>query len=277
MNESTHPPARPQSVGAVIRVGFRIFGATLPGGLFYGAAFAIVQLLPSIYREIWAPRVFGLRATAPGVWIVYAVCGLVTLVLFAAANLRQAAVAGGEGSSASGVLRAAFSKLLRLALLTITTGVIVISLGEFLIPLTRSESMSIRVAADLLVLAALYWLVAGAFAWPAVALLGCRAFDAIVCSVRLVRSNWWGSFVVLLLAWIVLLVCLAAGQVVSYLWPFTASGELLGMTAAAVVVSIVINAIGFPLISALIVARFGDLRTRESTAGVATEGRLVPV
>jgi hypothetical protein len=99
----------------------------------------------------------------------------------------------------------------------------------------------------------------------------------VVCSIRLVRSSWLGTFLILLLALILLLVCLAAGQVVSYLWPFTAAGELFGTTAVALLVSIALNATGLPLISALIVARFADLRVREPTTKTVSEGRLASV
>jgi hypothetical protein len=255
----------------VFQSGGRIFRAALAGCLVYGAVFAIVQLLPSIYRAIWAPRVFGLRATAPGVWIVYIVCVLLTLMLFAAATLRQAAVAAGRTSSSGAELSEALRKLLPLTLLTVIAGILAVALGELIIPWMQSTSMPLRIAADLVALAGIYWAVAVLFAWPAVLLLKLRPFDAVVHSVRLVRSHWWSSFLFWFAALVLLLVCLAAAAVPAFLWPFAASGELVGATALAVVAAIVINAIGLPLISALILARFGDLEVRESSMR-STEG-----
>jgi hypothetical protein len=277
MSENGYSSAQPRPIGAVLQSAFRIFGATVPVGLFYGAVFAIVQLLPSLYRSIWAPRVFGLRATAPGVWLIYILCGLLTLILFAATHLRQDAVAGGRKSSVGEEIGGACSKLFRLALLTIAGGLLIVAVGEFLLSPARPESLAIRTVAYVLLLATLYWTVASAFAWTAVVLLSCRPFEAVVCSIRLVRSSWLGTFLILLLALILLLVCLAAGQVVSYLWPFTAAGELFGTTAVALLVSIALNATGLPLISALIVARFADLRVREPTTKTVSEGRLASV
>ena len=78
------------------------------------------------------------------------------------------------------------------------------------------------------------------------------------------RLSWWGSFLLLLLASIVLLICLAVGAVPAYLWPFAAAGELLGMTAIAVAVSIGANSVGLPLVSALIIAALGICRLENS-------------
>jgi hypothetical protein len=260
MSQPSHTAVHPQSIGAVLQSGLKLFGATFAGSVLYGTVFAIVQLLPSIYRAIWAPRVFGLRATAPGVWVVYIICVLMTLVLFAAVQLRQAAVA--SGGRPAGAMGEALRQLLRLTLLTIAAGIVLISLGEFLIPATQSQSHVVKIAALILGIATIYWAVAVAFAWSVVVVLKQRPFDAVVRSVRLVRSSWWGSFLMLFLALIVLLICLAVGAAPAYLWPFAVAGELLGMTAIAVLISIAVNAVGLSLLSALVIASLADLRTR---------------
>jgi hypothetical protein len=265
MSQLLPTAAHPQSIGGVLQSGLKLFAATFAGGALYGTVFAIVQLLPSIYRAIWAPRVFGLRATAPGVWVVYIVCVLTTLVLFAAVQLRQTAVA--NGGRPAGAVGAALRQLSRLALLTIAAGVVLVSLGEFLIPATQSQSRLVKIVALILGAATIYWAVAVAFAWSVVVVLKQRPFDAVVRSVRLVRSSWWGSFLMLFLASIVLLLCLAAGAVPAYLWPFAAAGELLGMTAMAVLVSMAVNAVGLSLLSAFVIASLADLRTREQALG----------
>jgi hypothetical protein len=242
-----------------MRSAWKLFGATLGATFLYGAIFALVQLLPSIYRAIWAPRVFGLRATAPGVWGVYIICVLSTLAIFGAVIRRQEAIRKGTGAVPAGGLRG----LLRLVLLTITAGVVLVSLGELLLPGVQSQEGLVKIVATILALAAVYWAVATAFAWPGVVLLDQRPFEAVVRSVGLVRAHWWGSFLVLLLVSILLIVCLAAGAVPAYLWPFLASGELLGMTVAAIVAAIVINGLGLPFAAALLTARFADLRGRQ--------------
>jgi hypothetical protein len=242
-----------------MRSACKLFAATLGATFLYGAVFAIVQLLPSIYRALWAPRVLGLRATAPGVWVVYIVCALITLALFATVISRQEAVRKGTRATPGGGL----SRLLRLALLTLAAGVVLVSLGEFLLPGVQSQVGMIRIVTTILAIAVIYWAVAAAFAWLGVVLLNQRPFEAVVRSVGLVRSNWWGSFVVLLLALVVFIACVAAGAAAAYLWPFLASGELLGMTVAAVVVAVVINGLGMPFAAALLTARFADLRGRQ--------------
>jgi hypothetical protein len=241
-----------------MRSAWKLFGATLGATFLYGALFAVVQLLPSIYRAIWAPRVFGLRATAPGVWVVYILCLFSTLALFRAVIRRQEAVRQGTAVPSGGL-----NGLLRLVLLTIAAGVVMVSLGGLLLPGVQSQAGPVKIAAALLVLAAVYWTVASAFAWTGVVLLDQRPFEAVVRSVGLVRAHWWGSFVVLLLVLILLVVCLAAGAIPAYLWPFLASGELLGMTLAAIVAAVVINGLGMPFAISLLTSRFADLRGKQ--------------
>src|ERR1700728_581758 len=179
MNQPLNSTAHAQSIVAVPLSAFKLFGTTFARSFLYGAVFAIVQLLPSIYRAVWAPRVFGLRATAPGVWVVYIVCVLVTLVLFAAVQKRQAAATSGQ-PSAGAEHGNALRQLLRLALLTVAAGITLLSLGEFLIPAVQSQSVVIKGAVTILLIATIYWAVAVAFAWPAVVLLNRRPFDAVV-------------------------------------------------------------------------------------------------
>jgi hypothetical protein len=99
--------------------------------------------------------------------------------------------------------------------------------------------------------------------------------DGLTRSVQLVRGQWWRSFLLLALALLALLACLGAGAVCAYLWPFAASGEFAGMTAAAVAGPLVVNAIGFPLLSALVIARLGGMRAPDHSAGTNNETHTV--
>ncbi len=250
-----YPPSRPQSIGEVLDTGFRIFQSTLLPCLPYGVAWVIVGQLANI-DDLAAgrpPRLFG--GSDPIWWLWYALGLALTLILWSSLILRQSALASGAPSSMRGELRLALVRLPQL------------------LALASSGIVACAVGLALLVVPGLYLAVAFLFAVPALFARRRGPLDALAYCARLVYGNWWRTAFILTIAAIVALV-LYVVLAATALFALTAGGiaDVAVITAVSRAAGIAMGAVIAPFACAMILATFGELRTRRE--GLDLAGRL---
>src|SRR5215468_7891639 len=113
-----YPPQRPQSVGEILDLAFRIFGTTLMKCLPYALVGVVISHVPTMY-DLASGRPLVARTAAQGMqqllsgrwWLLVIVASLGTVAMSNAILLRQYALATGHAASVAGELSTALRKL----------------------------------------------------------------------------------------------------------------------------------------------------------------------
>jgi hypothetical protein len=253
MPKRLYPPPRPQSIGEVLDVGFQIFAASLIKTLPYGVVMILAGQLGNIYN-LASGRPLGRFAPPDVSSSIIAVVTLIALsTLLTAMILRQRAIAQGEPTS----MRAELNRALRML--------------STQMPLFFINSLIVFVGLILLIVPGLYVAVALSMSLPALVLEKQGPFAAMAYSRRLVRGNWWRTFAILFVTFVMLavfyfLVLVLAAIAVQ----FARGADVVLVSAASTVLVIALGAFSTPFLTAMTLAQYGNLQARRVAAPAGT-------
>lgn len=253
------PPVAPQPIGGVIDDAIRLFRASwsrswflaiIPGVAGLVVTFALplqvpTNIKPSLasllqsYAMTFTPRVIGL----------YFVLMLVSLVFQGAVLAREAAIAAGnETASAGDAIATGLRRLLWMIVGAIFFAIIVcIGFIALLIPGV--------------------WLWGRLMLWmPALFVDDQNALEGLGTSWRLTHGNWWRATIIasvaIIIAIVLALVCGFIGTVATGILVPVAALDVRGRALFSQSFSIVGNAVYIPLMAAMWIAMYRDLKLR---------------
>jgi hypothetical protein len=264
---STH--SRPLGVGEVLDAAFQLyrnqFGTLVK---LVTLAVAPVVLLDIVVRAATTENAFDLTAdevlyTDEGTYLAgQFVSGLLNIVaaMLAVALAFRVLSAGYRGESESGgdSLRFAMSRILPVLWITLLS------------------SVAAMAGLLLLVVGAIWLLVAFSVSIPVLMVEDRRGTKALGRSFRLVQGRWWATFGALLVAYLVLIVvsallgALLAGAVFSGV-----ENQVVGAMVMAAI-NILSAAVATPLIAAVATVIYFDLRLRKEGADMRGQDRTAP-
>jgi hypothetical protein len=247
MSQRLYPPARPQSIGAILDTAFQIFGASLLRVLPYGILLGLSARLADLYNLATG------RAVGRGAphdlrwWVTYTLGVVVQMLLWAALLQRQRAVAQGEAST----MRAELALSLRRLPAMVGMAVLIL--------------LAVAGGTLCLVLPGVYLAVALVMAQPTLILEGRGPIEAMRLSVQLVRGSWWRTFLIYLVAVVIVFVFYVLVIVIlGILYQFMRRADVAFVGATAVVLISALSVFSFPFIGATTLAMFGDLHVRRA-------------
>jgi hypothetical protein len=248
MPQRLYPPARPQSIGAVLDSAFHVLAVSWVKALPYGLLISLAGQLNNIYN-LSSGRPVGRLAPLDRQWILLTLISIVIIVVsWAALLLRQRACAQGESSS----VRGQFGELLQR--LPALLGLVVLSL------------LAIAAGTACLLLPGVYLLFALSMAQCALIFERLGPVAAMKRSVQLVRGRWWSVFAIYLVATTIVFVFdILAAVVVTILVRFTGGADVALASAVARMIVIVLGALTTPFISATTLCIYGELQARHAS------------
>lgn len=247
MPQRLFPPARPQSIGAILDTAFQIFGASLLRVLPYGVLLALAARLGDLYN-LASGHAIGHRVPHDlRWWLAYLCGGVVQIFLWAALLQRQRSVARGERSSMRTELTLALRRLPAM-----------VGMGALIVLAVAGGTLC-------LVVPGVYLIVAFSMAQPALVLEGRSPVDAMKFSLQLVRGSWWRTCLIFLVALVIVIVLYVLAMVVlGVLYQFMRRADVAILGAAAVVLISALGVFSFPFFGATTLAIFGDLQARHA-------------
>lgn len=262
------PPSAPQPIGGVIDDAIRLFRASwsrcwllavIPG---LAAMVFAATVVPASVQTNMRPTLASLAQMyasmfTPRVVLLYLLVAIVSVIFEGAVLAREAAIASGDETvSFGGAIGLGLRRLPWMIVGTILFG-IVVGLGfvAFIIPGI--------------------WLWGRLMLWtPALFVDGQNALDGLGTSWRLTRGNWWRATVIVSVALIIAIVLAAAFNIIGV----SAAGVFVPVSPADLRVrtllgqafSLVGNAIYDPLIAAMWIALYRDLKLRREGGDLAS-------
>jgi hypothetical protein len=271
MAGSLYPPPRPLAVGETLDLGFRIFRATLLTSLMYSGLAVIAGELPSIYNVAMSHPLSSLTAERSATsWVLSFVGVTIWALMCCAILLRQHAVVTGGRPQTAAELAALMPRLPGLLLLFVLVSVATSVWFLPLLALRSSDILTQGSIAALLAIPATYVGVPLVAATPVFLLTGAGATASLARSWRLSRGSWWRLAAVYTVGFLLLIVMLTiAGSLAMMLAMPITGGDLAQLSAVNEVVVVMLSALGWPFILALVLAAYGDLTVRREGTDLA--------
>ena len=262
MINALYPPARPQSVGEVLDLAFRIFGATLLKCLPFAALAVIAGQLPNAYTLssgqplLTNPQVALQRLFDPKFWLLELVAIFLTVILTNAVVLRQYALITAQPMSGSAALSAGMRHAPGIVLIWILIALPWVLFGVLALNGAALLCLLVFVIASILVLR---WSCA-----VVVCLVTERGpLKSMSRSWQLTRGQFWRLSLIYSVGLVLLIVLyVLSGVISSVVALMFVRGNLAMITAAATVVVVLMGGFATPFYSALALAILGDLSVR---------------
>jgi hypothetical protein len=289
MSDILYPPSRPQSVGEILDLAFRIFGATLLKVLPYATFAVIAGQLPTLYDlatgRTLVQAVLTQSIHDPVWWTLYFVAVFGTIIMTNAVILRQYALATGRAADTATELSRSARKIPGILLIgiLIALGIVacVLPAGVLAGVLAGASGIAARgpgqasagfmLSFALLALLPASWLLVRWSCSGTVYLLGERGPGASMRhSWQLTAGSFWRLSLVYSVGLVLLLVLYALSSVVGGLVALLfARGDVAVITAAGAAVVVLLGAVATPFYWALALAVLGDLSARREGTDLA--------
>jgi len=270
MADSLYPPPRPLTVGETLDLGFRIFRATLLTCLMYSGLAVIGGELPGIYNATSHPLTSLTEERSPAAWLLSFVGMSVWAVMCCAILLRQHAVVTGGRPRTAAELATLMPRLPGLLLLFVLVSAATCVWFLPLLAFRSSDVITQGAVAALLAVPAGYVGVPLVAAMPVFLLSGAGATASLARSWRLSRGSWWRLAAIYTVGFLLLTVMLTiAGALAMMLAVPVTGGDVAELSAVLSVVVVMLSALGWPFILALVLAAYGDLTVRREGADLA--------
>src|ERR1700732_772353 len=284
MTNTLYPPSRPQSVGEILDLAFRIFSATLLKCLPYAALGVMAGQMTTLY-DLARGRTLLQATVAPRThdplwWILYVVAVVGTMTMTNAVLLRQHALATGNPPATSLELTTSLRRipgLLLIALLVmlavaggVLRGGIVAGLGVSLANSGAAQGSAVIVLL-LLLGAVASWLVVRWSCSATVYLLTSRGpVESMIHSWQLTSGSFWRLSLIYTVCLVLIIVLYVLSGVISGGVSLVfARGDVAVITAATAAVMVLLGAVAAPFYWALALAVFGDLSVRREGTDLA--------
>jgi hypothetical protein len=289
MPQILYPPARPQTVGEVLRTSVQIFRLSFNASLPYSIIVALCTELANLRNlslELPVPSPLQSDQIVDPVWWAWYVVGAILALLFSSGMiLRQKALAAGERTSVlaelrqSGILLSRLIVCMGLSTIAVTLGMLPLVAA---LPMTGLNASMTNLASVnpgmLLLLIPLSlpaaWLSLGLlFAPPALVLKKLGPIEAMRVSFSLLRGNWWRTSILsAVLVGILLVMLLLVGAVAAAVVGASGMSDVKTINTLAIPLGIVCGAIMLPWCGAQVLAMMGDLAVRQEEARRAAPG-----
>lgn len=270
MSPILYPPTRPQSIGEVIDLAFRIFKATLLRSLPYSVLATVAGQLQNIYLVVTGRPLHKFANTDPAWWGLYLLGAMIAGSFINAILIRQATVASGSPSVGS----AALVEGLRKAPATFVMGLlIVLAVGLCFVPMAAVprpyQALSLLALCIPAGFVGTYLLCS----WPALLVGHKGIIGSLRYSVNLIRGHWWRTVMIYTVAvTMIIVLSVTAGMIVGVLAAFGATRDLAVTTAVSAVMVVASGALYMPFVTAMTLSLYGDLQARRE--GTDLERRL---
>jgi hypothetical protein len=144
---------------------------------------------------------------------------------------------------------------------------IVVLTGIWFVPVAVVPAAYRWWSASLLSMPAAYLLVSFLCSWPARLLDGKGPVESLRYSVHLVRGNWWRTTMIyLVVLTMILVLSITAALIVGVLTQIVAARDLAVATAVSRVMIVGFSAVYTPLVTAMVLAVYGELQVRKESA-----------
>jgi Membrane domain of glycerophosphoryl diester phosphodiesterase len=274
MTNALYPPARPQSVGEVLDLAFRIFGATLLKCLPFAALAVIAGQLPNVYSLASGqpllndPQLALQRFFDPKFWLLELVAIFLTVTLTNAVVLRQYALITAQPGTGGAALSAGARHAPGIVLIWI-----LIALPWVLFGVLAGVTVAVVKGGGAQSGAALLCMLVFLIASILVLRWSCAVVVYLVTergplmsmshSWQLTRGHFWRLSLIYSVGVVLLIVLyLLSGVISSVVALMFVRGNLAMITAAATVVVVLMGGFATPFYSALALAVLGDLSVR---------------
>jgi len=281
-----YPPTRPLSVGEVLDLAFRMFGATLVKCLPYSFAAIIIGQLPNLHALLTGQTALlmqpdaQLRRYQDPSWLfmeLIAICG--TVLLYSAVIVRAYALVTGHPASSGAELARSlrrFPGMLLIWLLVVLAVIACLAPAALLMLATGAAGggmtgAAMAVIAGLVLLIPASWL---ALRWSCsgtVYLLSDRgAVASMAHSWHLTDGSFWRLSLIYTVGIVVILVLSGlTGMLSAMLAAIFARGDIVLIMAVMTAVTVLLGAISTPFYVALALAVLGDLSVRKEGSDLA--------
>jgi hypothetical protein len=277
-----YPPARPLSVGEVLDLAFRMFGATLVKCLPYSFAAVIIGQLPNLRDLLHGQNALLMQPDAqmrrlhdPSWLFMELVAGCGIVLLYSAVILRAYALVTGH-PVASGVeltssLRRFPGMLLIWILVVLAMVACLAPAALFLLAGSGFAGTAMAVVAGVVLLIPASWL---ALRWSCsgtVYLLTDRgAVASMAHSWHLTEGSFWRLSLIYTVGIVVIVVLSGiTGMLSGMLAAIFARGDIVFMMGVITAVAVLLGAISTPFYVALALAVLGDLSVRKEGSDLA--------
>jgi uncharacterized membrane protein len=240
-----YPPQRAQSIPEVLDTAFKLFSTSLLKVLPYGMLGTLAGQLGNIYNLATGRPLQRFLPRDPASWVVLAMSLVLSMALWAAMLLRQRAISQAAPVSMPAELNSVARRLPALV------GLLILQL------------IAIGVGFVLLIIPGVYIGVALSMAVPALVLEDLGLIAAMKLSLRLMKGNWWRTFAIFLVTFVIVCVFYVLGGIfAAIVAQFERGADIAVVTATSTVVVISLGAVSSPFFAAMTLAIFGDLKVR---------------
>lgn len=271
MSEALYPPPRPQSVGEVLDLSFRIYRRTFVKCLVFGGLVVVTQWLPNLYaiargqtvvQSLLSPSVDPLRT------LITLAAGLLALIFPVAIIYRQYRIITGEESG--GELLRALRLLGRIVLIVILYALLMVACLLLVVPAAFASGITQYLLFAVLLLPLAYVLLRLACAFTAMVIENTGAAASLARSWELTGGQVMRLTAIYTVALFLLLVLyVVVGTLTGFLYAVFGKGDLALIAAGVGVVTVAAGALASPYYSALGLAIFGDLLVRKEGADLS--------
>jgi hypothetical protein len=271
MTNNLYPPPRPQTVGEILDMAFRIFRATVLKCLLFATLSLLAGQLANIYSLLRGRPLESLFVAHDALWWLLALAGsLIALTLTSAIVRRQYAIAsGGRASTLNAELTAALRLVPGLFAVSLLIG---LATAACLIPalLFFRTPVTMSVAIFFLLIPASYIVIRFSCAVTAYLLTDRGVLESMRHSWYLTAGNFWRLSLIYTVGLVLMLVFyLLAGVVAAAIAVPFALGDVALITALSAAVAVILGSIIRPFYTALALAVFGDLSVRKEGTDLA--------
>lgn len=271
MSEALYPPPRPQSVGEVLDLSFRIYRRTFVKCLVFGGLVVVTQWLPNLYaiargqtvvQSLLTPSADPLRT------VITLAAGLLALIFPVAIIYRQYRIITGEESG--GELLRALRLLGRIVLIVILYALLMVACLLVVVPAAFVSGITQYILFAVLLLPLAYVLLRLACAFTAMVIENTGAAASLARSWELTGGQVMRLTAIYTVALFLLLVLyVVVGTLTGFLYAVFGKGDLALIAAGVGVVTVAAGALASPYYSALGLAIFGDLLVRKEGADLS--------
>ena len=271
MSETLYPPPRPQSIGEVLDLSFRIYRRTFARCLVLGGFVVVANWLPNLYAIARGQTVVQ-AVVKPVPDLGYAVATIIAVLLallFPVAIIyRQYKIITGQQSG--GEMLRALRLLGRIVLTVILYALLVALCLLLLVPAMLVSGLTRYALIAVLLLPCAYVLLRLACAFTAMVVENTGAAASLARSWELTGGQVLRLTAVYTVALFLLAVLYAlVGSLTAFLYAVLGRGDVALIAAGVGVMTVAAGALASPYYSALGLAVFGDLLVRKEGADLS--------
>jgi hypothetical protein len=258
-------PTQPQGIGGVLDTTFQLYKTSLAQVWPLSLLLAAVGSPPSIYLMMHgggvasgdtaaALAMLGLMSS-PVYWLINLVTIAATWWVVGALYLKQQAIGTDQELSTGSALQASVGRIVTLFLMSLLLG------------------LALIFGMILLVVPFFILLVSLMLSTGLVMFEGKGPYESLVASHKLVWGNWWRTAVILTVGGILMFVIyMALALVIGLITPFIGLGTgdvMMSTLVSTLLISVLLNVVGIPFFSAMLIAVYWDLKLRKEGGDLA--------